>query len=414
MIITKFFNEFKPLIYAIIILSIFLIKELGWLPSGAESAVVMSVIVFFIIAAGIFIEFFLKRNKSKLKNTLKKLTNDLVRRRREAVLVIRNAPFSDIALKEGFTAAIRLKDVWDWSYVGVHPDCSKTCEELFKELEQVYLNPDKLCEIQTSALTYLPDYPFNEESLIFMGDIKLPEGQYGPENFPDHIWDIENKRGCEIEFHKLYLIKTHWKADKGNCTIRKIDLELDPIEINKKWNSVCEKMEMKTIRAQSIVYKDSGPEDKQKANFFAKLEKTVCKICKEKLFVISPYAGGPISVLKKGFSNKKKGFLKKIIAKTFLFFGWLLSPLSFYNDGYINVPLALLISYPFIHFFKWNMIWVVGFAYILTNLFGFILIYLGLYLGAKKPIWRILPVRTLLSLVIFSIVSIIAGKIIFV
>ena len=94
-------------------------------------------------------------------------------------------------------------------------------------------------------------------------------------------------------------------------------------------------------------------------------------------------------------SSRKINLLVAII-------GYILSPLSWWNDLYINVPLAYLFSIPFtlINESLFTVSFVLG--YWLSNLLGLAMLQWGgmRALGHDKPIsWR----KTMLSTLIYSI-----------
>lgn len=57
--------------------------------------------------------------------------------------------------------------------------------------------------------------------------------------------------------------------------------------------------------------------------------------------------------------------------------GWLLSPLSWWNDLVVNVPLAYLFSFPFSLIDERLYIPAFAFGYWLTNVLGFVLLHKG-------------------------------------
>jgi hypothetical protein len=404
-------NKYKVVLYALIIVAIFSIKFAGWIPDSLDNALLVSVVVIGLVGLGLIVEFFLRRiieKRSGTKSALKELRHDISRNRIKAVVVIRNAPFSDLALRKQFTTAVQEKHWWDWSYIGSHPDCDELCDRLFKELKDVYIDSTDSDKIRTSSLTFLKKYPLKKkkEALVFIGDIIVPKGRDDSAHFPAHIWDAISEEGYEAIFYKLYIIESAWKADATNCTIRKIDIERDLSKVRKKWNNVYESLMKKVAESETLVYKNCLPKTNRRQSFFANLEKNVCKICKTVLFVVSPFSGRSSSVAQVGFSDHR-------LARFLLIAGWWLSPLSFYNDFIVNLPLTLAISYPFIHFGNWNKPMVVGAAYTLTNILGFVFIYVGLRIAKKEPKWRLAIVRTSIIFAFYLTAIAMIGKFVF-
>lgn len=68
---------------------------------------------------------------------------------------------------------------------------------------------------------------------------------------------------------------------------------------------------------------------------------------------------------------------RKISGGVVAFIGYLLSPLSWWNDMFVNVPLALVFAWIISAFYRpaFAAAWVVG--YWLTNLAGFVLMHKG-------------------------------------
>jgi hypothetical protein len=70
--------------------------------------------------------------------------------------------------------------------------------------------------------------------------------------------------------------------------------------------------------------------------------------------------------------------LKRKVTGGFLaFVGYMLSPLSWWNDAFVNVPLALVFAWIVSAFYKpaFGVSWVIG--YWLTNVAGFVLMHKG-------------------------------------
>ena len=66
--------------------------------------------------------------------------------------------------------------------------------------------------------------------------------------------------------------------------------------------------------------------------------------------------------------------------------GYLLSPLSWWNDMFVNVPLALAVAWPISLFWKSAFVPSLIVAYWLTNVLGFVLMHKGAQtLFSEKP-----------------------------
>ena len=59
------------------------------------------------------------------------------------------------------------------------------------------------------------------------------------------------------------------------------------------------------------------------------------------------------------------------------FVGWLLSPLTFWNDAIVNIPLSYLCASLFIRLISCNFLFVMLVFYWLTNLAGILMMYMS-------------------------------------
>ena len=74
--------------------------------------------------------------------------------------------------------------------------------------------------------------------------------------------------------------------------------------------------------------------------------------------------------------------MKQSVQSVIFFIGWVLSPLTTWNDLFINVPLSYLIANFLYLFFRPPFKWLLLFSYILTNILGL----LFMYVSGKKVI----------------------------
>lgn len=86
-------------------------------------------------------------------------------------------------------------------------------------------------------------------------------------------------------------------------------------------------------------------------------------------------------------------------------FGWLLSPLSWWNDLLVNVPLAYLFSVPFSLLDQRLYVPAFALGYWLTNIFGFVLLHkgvVGMVSKRKASLRRDLLLATIYTVAVTS------------
>lgn len=69
--------------------------------------------------------------------------------------------------------------------------------------------------------------------------------------------------------------------------------------------------------------------------------------------------------------------LHKIASRIIFFFGWLLSPLTFWNDAFINIPISYIMANIFTRFFPMRFVVAVVSFYWFTNILGILMMYLS-------------------------------------
>ena len=100
-------------------------------------------------------------------------------------------------------------------------------------------------------------------------------------------------------------------------------------------------------------------------------------------------------------------FLNKII----FFIGWLLSPLTFWNDTFVNIPLAYICANLFIRFFPVNFLITVLVFYWLSNVLGLLMMYLSgksIFQSGKGLVREM--INLLITMAIYILVLIILTK----
>lgn len=95
--------------------------------------------------------------------------------------------------------------------------------------------------------------------------------------------------------------------------------------------------------------------------------------------------------------------IKKIFYRTIFFIGWLLSPFTFWNDAFINIPLSYALASVLVRFIAVKFLFLVLISYWLSNLIGIIMMYISersIIQEGKKPILEFF--KLLATLIIYS------------
>ena len=100
------------------------------------------------------------------------------------------------------------------------------------------------------------------------------------------------------------------------------------------------------------------------------------------------------------------------IKNTIFFIGWILSPLTFWNDAFVNIPVSYLCASLTVKFIKADFLFLVLLFYWISNLFGILLmVYSGKSIIQDKS-GRLHALTTLLlTVLIYSIIIVILGKV---
>jgi hypothetical protein len=88
--------------------------------------------------------------------------------------------------------------------------------------------------------------------------------------------------------------------------------------------------------------------------------------------------------------HNKRDYRQRVFHTVLATIGYILSPLSWWNDMVVNVPLAYALSWPFARLNEHLFLYVFVVAYWLTNLAGLLLLHIGIRgvatSGTGKPI----------------------------
>ena len=99
--------------------------------------------------------------------------------------------------------------------------------------------------------------------------------------------------------------------------------------------------------------------------------------------------------------------IKKLILRLTFFLGWILSPLTFWNDAFVNIPIAYICANLFIRVWPVNFLGTVLVFYWLSNGLGILMMYLSgknLLTGKKDIAREILKLIAALAIYSFLII----------
>ena len=99
------------------------------------------------------------------------------------------------------------------------------------------------------------------------------------------------------------------------------------------------------------------------------------------------------------------------LKNTIFFIGWMLSPLTFWNDVFVNIPISYLCASLAMRFIKADFLFLVLIFYWLSNGFGILMMYLSGKSIMQDKSTRLNTLKTLLvTIIIYSMIIVILGK----
>ena len=105
--------------------------------------------------------------------------------------------------------------------------------------------------------------------------------------------------------------------------------------------------------------------------------------------------------------NSMSTFIKNAV----FFIGWMLSPLTFWNDAFVNIPIAYLLASLVVRFIKADFLFLVLVFYWLSNGSGILMMYLSGKSIIQDKNSRLKALVTLLiTVLIYSSIIIILNK----
>ncbi len=100
-----------------------------------------------------------------------------------------------------------------------------------------------------------------------------------------------------------------------------------------------------------------------------------------------------------------------LIKNAVFFIGWMLSPLTFWNDIFVNIPISYLCAWLAIRFIKADFLFLVLVFYWISNGIGILMMYLSGKSIMQDKSNRLQALETILiTVIIYSAIIIILGK----
>ena len=99
--------------------------------------------------------------------------------------------------------------------------------------------------------------------------------------------------------------------------------------------------------------------------------------------------------------------VKKIFFASLSFLGWILSPFTWWNDTFINLPLAYLLASIINKFMPRNFPAVFLISYWFTNILGIVLMYVGAQQLTARELLKTKRKALFTTLIIYSVISLV-------
>jgi len=97
--------------------------------------------------------------------------------------------------------------------------------------------------------------------------------------------------------------------------------------------------------------------------------------------------------------------LKKIFFAAVSFIGWILSPFTWWNDAFVNLPIAYLSANIINRLFANSFLSVFLVSYWLTNILGIVLMYVGASGLSPKGLLKNSFRAVLIAIIVYSVIS---------
>ena len=104
---------------------------------------------------------------------------------------------------------------------------------------------------------------------------------------------------------------------------------------------------------------------------------------------------------------RAKGFIYRSV----FFLGWLLSPLTFWNDVFINIPLAYLCASLVFRLAHFDFLPMVMVFYWFSNILGIAMMYFsGRAIAREVGYWKDVLLKTILTILVYSIILVLISN----
>ncbi len=330
--------------------------------------------LFLIYLLALLIESVISLPEYRLQKMLKHLEEDIISVKYPMIIQIRNSHIPDIDTQ--ISDAVLAKEIWDWTYLGSHPDCEGLCNKVHSEIRSNYLEETKFQKIKTSSVTLLKEYPFDTEIKIFLGEIICSPDRNIKTMFPLHPWIGERKKNYEIKFRNLYLVTSSYINKIGTCKVINVKKISNPLSIERYWIKTKSKLHDHMNDSFSLMWQNKNvrPKMEDREKFLELIDEILIKDCKKNKIVLVERDLHIRSILKE-LPNRQ---LWRLFLKALIIIGWILSPFTLWNDIFINIPISVYLASLFSGYLITVYTTLAGFFYILTNIVGFVFMFIGI------------------------------------
>ncbi len=361
-------------------------------PVGLFSVVVVFGAIFLYLWK-IFFPLGLMTKSKLLRDINKRISNTSV----PFIIRIINDETSGIT-REGLKERIKESNVWDWTVIGRHVDLDyKDFSMKLKEniIFQYFGNDN----IGTSSLILIDFYPWGRKNMIFLGTLMTSRNNYEKSVFPTLPVCLDPDIYSCLQFSSYYEYSSVMDR-RGSFVIKRCRYTYNHIKTRKMWNKIegdlidlIDRME-ESEKVKILCWSQNPPSEEEinsVKDFITSAVSTnfteIYLDSNKKFFSIFREIGGNLNVF--------DIFL--------LFFGYLLSPISFYNDTIVNIPISSYLALKLHPFLDLPFSLLSAIFYIFTNLLGLLFLWIPIKRVNKSFKWLFLNKKSLLVILLISV-----------